>query len=139
MPPSVCLLGGVTLNAGTFTVLPGMTHKSRTYVNVSLVPENALAMDRQDSAFNRFLPNVLLGGWAAVPSHKQILTSGFHSSANAKEKEMWHLMSMSIALTGNEAEPPLHLFFLIYQQVHYWLFYVCFNYQCWERRPGPCA
>lgn len=51
-------------------VLPGMTHMSRTYVNVSLVPENALAMDRHDSAFNRFLPNVLLGGWAAVPSHK---------------------------------------------------------------------
>lgn len=106
MPPSDCLLGRVTLNVGTFMVLPRMTQMSCTYVNGSLVPENALAMDHHDSAFNRFLPNVLLGGWAAVPSHKQILTSGFHSSANAKEKEMWHLMSMSVALTGNEPEPP---------------------------------
>lgn len=62
MPQSGCLLCRVTLNADTFMVLPGMTHMSRTYVNVSLVPENALAMDRHDSAFNRFLPNVLLGG-----------------------------------------------------------------------------
>jgi hypothetical protein len=87
------------LGAGTFMVRSRITHMSHTYVSVFLVPENDLAMGYRDSAFNRFLPNVLHSGWAAVPSHQQhvhapvspclskILTlSDFHSSANIKEK-----------------------------------------------------
>lgn len=102
------------LGAGTFMVLSGITHMSHTYVSVFLVPENDLAMGYRDSAFNRFLPNVLHSGWAAVPSHQQhvhapvslclskILTlSDFHSSANIKEKGgggAWHLMLESSCL-----------------------------------------
>lgn len=37
-------------------------HTSHTYVSVFLVPENVLAMGYRDSAFNRFLPNVLHSG-----------------------------------------------------------------------------
>lgn len=51
---------------------------SHTYVSVSLVPENDLAVDYYDSAFNSILPNVL---------------------------QTWRLMSVSVALSGNEAEP----------------------------------
>lgn len=40
----------------------GITHMSHTYVSVFLVPENVLAMGYRDSAFNRFLPNVLHSG-----------------------------------------------------------------------------
>lgn len=61
------------LGAGTFMVRSRITHMSHTYVSVFLVPENDLAMGYRDSAFNRFLPNVLHSGWAAVPDRKSVV------------------------------------------------------------------
>lgn len=91
VPQSGSLQGRVTFSAGTFPVLSGITHMSHTYVSVSLVPENDLAMDYCDSAFNRILPNVLHVVGPLSPHTDsmcliQILTSGFHGSANIKEK-----------------------------------------------------